>query len=159
MGMHIHHGPPSALPLPVLSHVLPMVRCALRTALVFAPCCPPRRSPANLPAQALARVVRRAQREQPPALPAPEQKEHVQLHALALLERAAFFAGSPRRGRYASVGRSPIGGSGLQPRPSSVSLASIRPVWPIAPFLAHLLGQISADLRGQLHSSSAVCSR
>jgi hypothetical protein len=74
MGTDIHHGPPPAHPLPMRSNVLQMVRVALRTPLVFAPCFSLRRSPTPVPADALARVVRLAQREQPPALPAPEQK-------------------------------------------------------------------------------------
>jgi hypothetical protein len=152
MGTDIHHGPPSAHPLPVPSNVLQMVRVALRAPLVLAPRRSLRCAPTGLPAQALPRIVRLAQRKQLLALPALEQEKHLRLHALAFPERAGFFAGSPRRGMDAIVGRSPIGGSGLHPRPSSVSLASIRPVWPIRPVLAHLLGQISADLRGHLQS-------
>lgn len=121
----IHHGPPPAHPLPVRSHVPEMIGVALRATLVLAPCCSLRRSPTSVPADALPPVVCLAQREQAPALPAPEQKEHV--HALAFFERAAFFAGSSRRGTYASVGRSPIEGLGCNPRPSSVSLARFAP--------------------------------
>jgi len=117
----IHHGPPPAHPLPVRSHVPQMVRVALRASLVLAPRRPLRRLPTPVPADALARVVRLAEREQPPALPAPEQEEHV--HALAFLERAPFLARAPRRGTHATVGRSPIEGLGCNPRPSSVSLA------------------------------------
>lgn len=108
MGRLIHHGPTPAHPLPVRSHVPQMVRVALRAPLVFAPRCPLGRSPTPIPADALAGVVRLAHRKQLPALPAPEQKEYVRLHALAFLERAVFLACSPRRGTYATVGRSPI---------------------------------------------------
>ena len=78
--MDIHHAASFLEAFPVRRGVITVIGEALGRALVPAPCLSLGSEPATGAAQPLAPVVVVADREEPCALPAPNQKEHV-VHA------------------------------------------------------------------------------